>query len=201
MQKDQWLELLRDVAAFNDYRKANPKEAVDLAGADLTGAQLVHANLGDADLQAATLANANLYKANLNGANLRGANLQGADLNDTTLHRAELAGADLRGAKVGGLVGDGRICLHPSCFEGVTYDKAHLEAVLDVLNRNSLWQIRYELVPKSTTACEGRRFVAGPARSVQWTGQAELLRTGLPCRLNFSSASCACWPRRPSSAA
>lgn len=149
MQRDEWLQLLRrDVAAFNEYRKANPKEPLDLSGADLTQTDLVHAYLADADLRGATLAEARLVKANLSSANLQGANLQRADLTDATLHRADLSGADLRGARVGGLVGDGRICLHPTCFENVRYDRAHLEAVLAVLNRNSDWQITYELVPK-----------------------------------------------------
>lgn len=153
MEKHQWRALLlKDVAAFNDYRKANPKEPVDLRGADLSNADLQRANLGDADLQGAALVEANLIKAVLSGANLQDTNLQRADMTDATLHRADLTGADLRGAKVGGLVGDGRICLHPTCFERVLFDKEQLEGALEVLNRNSAWHIKYELIPKGVGA-------------------------------------------------
>lgn len=149
MERDRLLELLlTDVPAFNDYRRANPTEPADLSHANLGGAKLRQAYLADADLQHAVLKNADLVKANLGGANLRGADLQGADLTDSTLHRADLTGADLRGAKVGAIVGDGRICLHPTCFEGVLYDKEQLEAVLEILNRNRAWEIKYQLLPK-----------------------------------------------------
>ena len=152
MEQDQWMHLLReDIPAFNEYRKANPKEPVDLRGADLSGAQLVHANLVEVDLQGASLVETNLARANLSGANLRDANLERADLTDATLHRADLTGADLRGARLGAWVGEGRVCLHPMCFEQVHYDKGQLEAVIDMLNRNASWQIRYELVWKGVS--------------------------------------------------
>ncbi|MBI4496669.1 MAG: pentapeptide repeat-containing protein [Chloroflexi bacterium] len=153
MQRQGWVQLLlNDVSAFNEYRRANPKESVDLSRADLSKAALERAYLGDADLQEATLADANLTKANLSGANLRGANLQRANLTDATLHRADLTGADLRGALVGGWIGDGRICMHPACFENVHYDKAQLEQVLAVLNRNRAWHISYTITLKDADA-------------------------------------------------
>ncbi len=151
MEKAQWLQLLLgDVAAFNEYRRANPKEPVDLSDSDLSKANLRGAFLADANLAQVALVGADLTKANLSSVNLQGANLQGADMTDVTLHRADLTGADVRGAKVGGLVGDGRMCLHPACFENVLYDKAQLEGALEVLNRNRAWQIKYELVPKES---------------------------------------------------
>ena len=149
MNKEEWLQLLRtDVAAFNEYRKANPKEAVDLSQVDLSNAQLQGAYLADANLAEATLVEADLNHANLGGANLQRADLRHADMTNVTLHRSDLTGADLRAAKVGGLVGDGRMCLHPTCFENVLFDKAQLEGALEVLNRNAAWRIKYELVPK-----------------------------------------------------
>lgn len=149
--REQWLQvLLTDVEAFNQWRRDNPKEPIDLEARDLSGASLAHASLGDANLRRANLRDANLTRANLAGANLQEADLRQADLTDATLHRVDLTGADMRGAKVGGLVGEGRICLHPTCFQNVLYDREQLEGVLDVLNRNAGWHIRYELVPKGT---------------------------------------------------
>ncbi len=153
MDKDQWLELLTgDVTAFNDYRKANAKEPVDLSGADLSARVLERANLSDVNLEGANLTGANLVRANLSGANLRAANFRRADLTESVLHRADMTQADFRGAKVGGLFGAGRICMHPTCFEQVLYDREQLEDVLAVLNRNQSWQIRYEIVAKPAEA-------------------------------------------------
>lgn len=125
--------LLSDVTAFNERRRESPRDPLELSGVDLAGANLQRANLGD---------------ANLRGSDLQGADLRRADLTDATLHRADLRGADLRGAKIGGFVGDGRICLHPHCFENTLYDKAQLEGILEVLNRNGAWQITYQITPK-----------------------------------------------------
>lgn len=140
--------LLVDVPGFNEHRKTNPKDPLDLSYADLSGANLSRANLADANLEHAVLKDTDLVRSNLSGANLRSADLQGADLTDSTLHRTDLTGADLRGAKVGAVVGDGRMCLHPTCFEDVLYDKEQLEAVMATLNKNRAWEIKYQLVPK-----------------------------------------------------
>ena len=149
MDREEGLRLLlQDLEAFNERRGADPRGPLDLSGADLTGANLQRANLGDANLRGATLFGANLTKALLNSADLQGADLRETDLTDAPLHRADLRGADLRGAKVGGFLGNGRICLHPNCFEGALYDKAQLEEILEVLNRNGSWHIKYEIVPK-----------------------------------------------------
>ena len=158
MQRQGWVQLLlNDVTAFNEYRRTNAKEPVDLSQADLSKADLEHAFLVEANLEGTTLAEANLANANLSGANLRGADLQRANLTDATLHRADLTGADLRGARVGGWLGEGRICMHPTCFENVLFDEAQLREVLGVLNRNAAWQIRYELIPKGARGPYARR--------------------------------------------
>ena len=107
--------LKQGTAAWNDWRKAHPKiapnlayinlrafESVDLRGANLIGANLYKAflqtDLSGADLRAAFLRQANLPSTQLRQAKLSGANLYMARLKRTDLTEATLIGADLRGA-------------------------------------------------------------------------------------------------------
>ncbi len=74
--------------AIEEWRKLNPTEVLDLAGADLTWVNLAEANLERADLA----------KANLLGSSLRMSKLAGARLYAAHLHAVPLWGSDLRGA-------------------------------------------------------------------------------------------------------
>ena len=123
--KEQLEILMSSVEAWNEWREANPDEAVDLrhanlrdahftdahltdalsganlSGANLSGANLSGANLSSVDLGDADLSGANLRGANLTGADLRGANLRGADLRGANLYGNDLRGANLSNAAVG----------------------------------------------------------------------------------------------------
>ena len=116
--------LRRGVAAWNEWRRKNPRVVPDLSGtnirvkeladvdfrganlrgalltgadmegADLTGADLSHADLMAANLHRACLKNADLTHANLMEANLKDADLAGARLEQAILYRADLKGAE-----------------------------------------------------------------------------------------------------------
>jgi uncharacterized protein YjbI with pentapeptide repeats len=93
----------RGVKRWNQWRKVNRTERVDLAGADLSQMNLVGINFMGVNLSAANLHQANLTGAylrfaNLNGANLSGTNLSGSDLNSSILTKANLGKANLQGA-------------------------------------------------------------------------------------------------------
>ena len=90
--------LKQGVAAWNQWRRMNPKVRPDLSGAALFGADLGGADLRDADLRGADLSYANLWGADLSHANLRGADLFWASLSE-----ADLTGADVRHAKLRGV--------------------------------------------------------------------------------------------------
>ena len=80
-----------------------------------------------------------LTDADLRGLNLRNARLQGA----------KLAGADLRGARFARLgVGSQRMCIGPASFEDVRWERDELERILEMINLNPDWQVRYEIVPR-----------------------------------------------------
>lgn len=150
-EKDDLLNLLKeDTPRFNQYRRENPRESVDFSGIILRGARLRGANLGGILLQKADLREADLVEASLGGADLREADLRGANLIETTLHRANMRGADVRGAKLGGFTGEARMCVNACCFEDVRYDKDQLEQILEVLNMNKDWVIKYEIEPRNS---------------------------------------------------
>jgi hypothetical protein len=108
MANEEQLKVLRlGSEAWNEWRRENPDEEIDLRGASLRGADLSKANLSKADLFAANLSKANLSKADLSGANLSGAvlslaNLSGADLREADLSLANLSGANLSKADLSG---------------------------------------------------------------------------------------------------
>jgi len=104
MADEQQLEILkRGASHWNHWRKDNPQDKINLAGADLTGldlsgADLSAANLSGAKLAKADLHNAKLVQANLDGAKLIGTNLRDADLTHAGIHDADFSGADVAGA-------------------------------------------------------------------------------------------------------
>ncbi|MBN1361108.1 MAG: pentapeptide repeat-containing protein [Sedimentisphaerales bacterium] len=78
---------------WNQWREANPAEAINLQQADLTDMRF-----GGFDLRSSDLKGASLDKAQFIGANLRGANLQNTSLDETHFTRADFTDASLRDA-------------------------------------------------------------------------------------------------------
>jgi uncharacterized protein YjbI with pentapeptide repeats len=97
--KEQFELLMRDVDAWNRWRRDNPKVKPDLAWAVMRGANLSLANLSWAQLREADLVLANLRGADLRHADLSGANLVGARLMGVDLAYANICGADLSTAE------------------------------------------------------------------------------------------------------
>lgn len=100
MNQSHFDKLQEGVAAFNDWRDANPDDPIDLSGANLSGAVLDQVNFGQADLSNANLSGVKMDSGNLNSANLSGANLSQADLTYSTMSYANLSGANLSGANL-----------------------------------------------------------------------------------------------------
>jgi len=149
--REQVVELLKtDVTKFNEMRLETGRKPIDLSGVDLSGQ-----DLGGADLGRCNLTGSNLRGANLQGAATGGAILDKADFRDTNLvdcnfHHCNMRGVDLRGATLTPLLGGmGKMCVNAHSFEGVRYDKEHLAKMIEALNLNSDWQIKYEIVPRS----------------------------------------------------
>jgi len=95
MANPKHLAKLKNVKAWNWWRKENPTVVPDLCEADLRHSDLLRADLSRADLGGANLREADLGSANLLDANLSGVNLVLADLSRANLHGANLIGADL----------------------------------------------------------------------------------------------------------
>lgn len=91
---------IRDVAAWNAWRRANLNVTPNLSGKDLSGANLRGVDLFGADVRYAVLDGANLTEANLSRANVCWASMAGADLTDANLYQADVRWADLNGAKL-----------------------------------------------------------------------------------------------------
>jgi uncharacterized protein YjbI with pentapeptide repeats len=76
---DHIAQLMKGVAAWNQWRAENPSFYPDL-NPNLTGAKLTYADLSEANLSGADLRRADLRGAKLLRADLRGADLHWADL-------------------------------------------------------------------------------------------------------------------------
>ena len=98
--EDQLAVLRKGAEAWNEWRRENDAEAINLGSANLSRADLGGADLNGTNLGGADLSGANLRHAELYGADLLSANLSGANLSDAKLRRANLSGADLRGANL-----------------------------------------------------------------------------------------------------
>jgi uncharacterized protein YjbI with pentapeptide repeats len=93
----------KGVKRWNQWRKVNRTERVDLAGADfsklnLAGINFMGVNLSAANFHKANLEGAYFRFANLSGTNLSGTNLSDADLNSAILMKASLSTANLQKA-------------------------------------------------------------------------------------------------------
>lgn len=151
MEKDDIVSLLRkDVSEFNRLRRDDPEfgPGLDLSGAQLAEAVLIKADFGRVNLTGANLQGADLSEAALGNAILEGSDLTNANLTGANLHRARLSGANLQGANIEQFSGNCRICLHATNLQDVHWGKEQIESMLEVLNQNPDWLVRYEVVPK-----------------------------------------------------
>ena len=89
--REQLAILKQGVAAWNQWREANPDIQPDLNGLNLRGAKLSGINFNSANLRFITLSRADLSHAKLREADLRGGSLRRANL-----EHADLTGAILR---------------------------------------------------------------------------------------------------------
>ena len=144
------VELVRSgVESLNAFTKEHEDVSLDLRGADLQGLDLRGARLQGARLAGADLRECDFRDARLNSSDMRGCDLRNADLRNTSMHRAVLTGSDLRGARIGRLgVGHQRMCISPATFEDVNWERDELERILEMINLNPDYEIRYEIVPR-----------------------------------------------------
>lgn len=150
MTKEELIQMLKtDVARFNEYRQQNPnQERWDWRSVALRGLKLKGADLRRLDLTGADLAGADLREALFGGSVLRDVVFKGADLTEANFHHAQMQGADFRGARFSSRTAWGRLCVNLASFEQVRWDKAFLEEVLQTLEQNRDWHIKYEISPK-----------------------------------------------------
>ncbi len=150
MADGEHLDLVRrGVDAINAFTKENEDVSLDLRDADLSGMDLRNARMQGARLGGANLEGCDLRDARFNSSDMRGCNLRNADLRNTSFHRAVLTGSDLRGARLNRLgIGHERMCISPATFEDVNWEREHLESILEMINLNPDWEVRYEIVPR-----------------------------------------------------
>lgn len=150
MADGEHLELVaRGVEAINAFTKEHDDVSLDLREADLSGMDLRGVRMPGARLGGANLESCDLRDSRLNSSDLRGCNLRNADLRNANMHRAVLIGADLRGAQLGRLgIGHQRMCISPATFEDVRWERDELEHILEMINLNPDWEVRYEIVPR-----------------------------------------------------
>jgi len=139
----------RGVEALNRFAREHEEVGLDLEGADLTGRELRGARLQGARLNSANLSRCDLRDARLNSASLQRCDLRDADLRGVNMHRADLTGADLRGARFDTIgVGGQRVCISPASFRDVRWERDDLERILEQINLNPDWEVRYEIVAR-----------------------------------------------------
>jgi uncharacterized protein YjbI with pentapeptide repeats len=101
MTNEELLALLKEgVETWNEWRRKNPDELIDLSQANLAQDDLNLANLSLANLSLANLSLTNLSLANLTQANLRWADLSQANLRWADLTYANLSLANLTQANL-----------------------------------------------------------------------------------------------------
>jgi uncharacterized protein YjbI with pentapeptide repeats len=138
------------VEAINRFSEANPNSELDLSGADLSGRDLRAARLMGADLRGANLSGCDLREARLTNVNLERADLRDADARGAAFHHANLTQADLRGLRLDAFGAETLVmCISPSTFKGAHWDRERIEHILEILNLNADWAIRYEITPRS----------------------------------------------------
>ncbi len=158
MANPEHLALVKSgVDALNAFAREHEDVALDLERADLSGMDLRNARLQAARLSNSDLTGCDLRNTRFNSADMRGASLRNADLRGASLHRADLTGADLRGATWDTLgIGGQRMCVSPASFEGVRWEREELAKIIELINLNPDWQVRYEIVPRNTSSSAGQ---------------------------------------------
>jgi uncharacterized protein YjbI with pentapeptide repeats len=99
---DAQVKILKEegVEAWNEWRRARPRENPQLAGAILNRAKIKGVDLNGANLHEVQFRGAVLRQADLRMANIEFANLEGADLRDARLWKARLYHSRLSNAKL-----------------------------------------------------------------------------------------------------
>lgn len=92
--------LTRGPEFWNDWRRRNPGEEIDLSGTDLRGIQGDGISLSRANLEHSNLNGVNLFRADLSKANLSNATLMYVHLREAKLHKANLYNSTLRNANL-----------------------------------------------------------------------------------------------------
>lgn len=92
--------LTRGSEFWNDWRRHNQGEEIDLSGADLRSIQGDGISLSRANLEYSNLHGVNLFRADLSNANLSNAVLMGAHLREAKLHSTNLYNSNLRNANL-----------------------------------------------------------------------------------------------------
>ena len=138
------------VQSLNAFAEKHEDVSLDLRGADLQGLDLRGARLQGARLAGADLRKCDFRDAKLNSSDMRGCDLRGADLRNTNMHRTVLTGSDLRDTRIGRLgIGDQRMCISPATFKDVNWERDELERILEMINLNPDYEVRYEIVPRA----------------------------------------------------
>ncbi|MEO1436527.1 MAG: toll/interleukin-1 receptor domain-containing protein, partial [Bacteroidota bacterium] len=114
---NQWRR--KNTGQFVDLRYANLRQA-DLREANLSSAYLRHADLSKADLKKADLSKADLTNADLSEADLWNANLTNANLTNANLRKANLSETKLRDANLTNAESSSTI-FHFTKFNGVDF--------------------------------------------------------------------------------
>ncbi|MGE5611610.1 MAG: pentapeptide repeat-containing protein [Bacillota bacterium] len=119
------------VAAWNDWRRANPDIQPNLTRADLAGMDLTEVDLRGAGLFKANLSGTKLVRANLRQARIVETNLQNARLSGAHVYGTSVWDVDLRGAEQSDLV-----ITPPNASATITVDDLEVAQFLYLLIRN-----------------------------------------------------------------
>jgi uncharacterized protein YjbI with pentapeptide repeats len=166
VNEEQFNILMKGADAWNEWRKTNPGERIDLRDADLRKKNLEHVNFNDAYLHSANLNEAYLGRAELNRAifdrgDLGGADLHGsaiecasfdwtylgnADLSESTLSKSSFFNANLGGANLRG-----------SILKSVNFNWANLNSAN--LSRTDLHNASLFMADLAGTNLEGANII------------------------------------------
>lgn len=90
----------RGVEIWNDWRRKNKLEKIDLSGSDLRSIKGDNICLSDSNLENTNLNGVNLFRADLSNAKLSNASLVGVYLREAVLKQSNLYNSDLRDANL-----------------------------------------------------------------------------------------------------
>jgi len=117
MANEEQVKILKQgVQVWNEWRKVNHGEKINLILADLEGADIAGANLEGATLDGANLIFANLRRSNLKEASLIGTDFMWADLRYADLRNSIIEGTDFEEADLSWID-----------FEGTIIARSHMD--------------------------------------------------------------------------